>query len=243
MRPNTIVFVGTYLLLLMPTYVLPYFGSNSSIVNAFSAVAGFGMTPQWWAHAWVLTMLCLLAWARGALVQRAWLPVLPVLASVFDLTPVLSSIPLLPTLLHVASILCGTIGLVTSRDEDENATTRQGALNRKLVRSAIAATLCAVGGTLLFLGATNNTVKKNRATAPAVLPPAAPAAPAPTPTLANPPRSPPSPPAESAPQASRGELKTEKNPVATKPRSPLPSAVKKKPAPEGTTTRYINLND
>lgn len=102
---NTTAFVVSYLILLVPTYVLPMIGSNSSIINGISLAAGHGMTPQWWVHAWCLVMLILLAWLRGDFIGRKYLPIFPVLAAVFDLTPVLNMIPLMPTVFHVVTII------------------------------------------------------------------------------------------------------------------------------------------
>lgn len=239
MQPNAIVFVVTYLILMVPTYVLPYFGSNSAIVNAISAAVGLGMTPQWWAHAWSLVMMCLLAWARGGVAGRAWLPVLPALATAFDLIPVLSSIPFLPTLLHIGTLLAGLIGAPARKEEA--ATTQQSALNRKASRSAIVVTLCAIGGAGLFLGTAKSNAKKIGSPSPA----ATSSAPAPTrvnPTLSTP--------ALSVTPASASTDSAPKKPPAAKEQRPAVNRVakakgdvKKPPAITGTTTRYINLNN
>ncbi|MDZ4253391.1 MAG: hypothetical protein U1A72_12560 [Sulfuritalea sp.] len=239
MQPNAIVFVVTYLILMVPTYVLPYFGSNSSIVNAISAAVGLGMTPQWWAHAWSLGMMCLLAWARGGTVGRAWLPVLPALATVFELTPVLNLIPLIPTLLHIGTLLAGFIG--SSADDREAATTLQPALNRKATRSAIVVTLCAMGGAGLFLFTAKTTATKLRPAAPGTN------LAAPTPTRVNPPLATSAPPVEPT-SVSTGSAP--EKPPATKAQRPatnradkVKKETNKPPAATGTTTRYINLND
>lgn len=104
---NTLVFVVGYVLLMIPTYVLPWLGSNSAVLNAVGATIGHGMTPQWWAHAWCLVMLILMTWGRGDFIGKKYLPVFPFLAAVFDLTPGLSMIPLIPTALHLAAIILG----------------------------------------------------------------------------------------------------------------------------------------
>lgn len=102
---NTIAFVVSYLILLIPTYLLPLIGSNSSIINGISLAAGHGMTPQWWWHVWCLVMLILLAWLRGNFICKKYLPIFPVLAAVFDLTPGLNIIPLISTVFHVVTIV------------------------------------------------------------------------------------------------------------------------------------------
>lgn len=224
---------------MVPTYVLPYFGSNSAIVNAISAAVGLGMTPQWWMHAWSLVMMCLLAWARGGVVGRAWLSVLPALATAFDLIPVLSSIPFLPTLLHIGTLLAGLVGVPAGKDEA--TITQQSALNRKASRSAIVVTLCAIGGAGLFLGTAKSNAKKIDSPSPA----ANSATPAPTrvnPTLSTPalPVTPASAPTDSAPEKPLA-LK-EQRPAVNRVAKPKDD-VKKPPAATGTTTRYIDLND
>lgn len=103
-------FLVSYLSLMIPTYLLPYAGSNSSIINGMGALLGRGPTPQWWMHFWCLFMLILLGHIRGRLVGKPYLLVFPVLALVFDLTPVLSSIPLVPTVMHLLCLVLGVWG-------------------------------------------------------------------------------------------------------------------------------------
>jgi hypothetical protein len=44
---NALFYTVGYLGLMVPTYVLPYFGSNSIIVNGIGAAVGRRMTPFW----------------------------------------------------------------------------------------------------------------------------------------------------------------------------------------------------
>ena len=113
---NKTTFIVVYLVLMVPTYVLPYFGSNSSIVNTISATIGWGPTPQWWMHAWCLGMLMTITLVRSRFVAKAYLIVFPVLAGIFDLTPLLSSIPLVPSLMHLCALL---IGMGDSNQQEE----------------------------------------------------------------------------------------------------------------------------
>ena len=106
---NAFVYVVCYLLLIVPTYILPYFGSNSAVVGALSAASGLGSYALFWLHAMFLFALCVISWARGGYIKKNWLAVLPGLATFFDLTPGFSLIPLLPTGLHVAAIISGAI--------------------------------------------------------------------------------------------------------------------------------------
>jgi hypothetical protein len=223
MQPNTALFVVTYLLLMAPTYILPYFGSNSSIINAASAIIGWGMLPQWWLHAGTLGLLCCLSWARGGVVSRPWLPVLPILAGCFDLLPFLSAIPFIPTLLHIGGILCGVIG--TQSNSEDAAQARQAALNRKaLIGSGLIAGIVAVG-----IAAFYSMPKKSL---PLPVSPATPAS-VPKPAQASDSKNsvsiPPAPTKTPMPQKS-----------TTKPQKPAKTET---PANSGTTMRYIKIDD
>ena len=92
------------------TYVLPYFGSNSSIVNAAGAAVAGRMNPLFWFHLLLLIGLCVLAWFRGGHIDKKYLVVFPFLALVFDLVPGLSAIPLIPTIMHLLAIVVGVMG-------------------------------------------------------------------------------------------------------------------------------------
>jgi CHASE2 domain-containing sensor protein len=106
-------FVILYLLLMFPTYVLPYFGSNSAVVNAGLAAAdaaaggGNGLNILMFAHLACLGGMVLITWLRGAVVGKGWLVIFPILASVFDMVPGLNWIPLVPTAMHLAAIIVG----------------------------------------------------------------------------------------------------------------------------------------
>ncbi|MAF62473.1 MULTISPECIES: hypothetical protein [Sphingomonadales] len=106
-------FVILYLLLMFPTYVLPYFGSNSAVVNAGLAAAdaaaggGNGFNILMFAHLACLGGMVLITWLRGAVVGKSWLVTFPVLAAVFDMVPGLNWIPLIPTAMHLSAIIVG----------------------------------------------------------------------------------------------------------------------------------------
>jgi hypothetical protein len=92
---------------MVPTYLLPYLGSNSLALNAAAAAGGFTLSPQFWLHLVSLLVLWVLAFARGSLVSKAWIIIFPILATVFDLVPGLSSIPFVPTVMHLLAIIIG----------------------------------------------------------------------------------------------------------------------------------------
>ncbi len=112
---NTAVFVVLYLLFMLPTYFLPYFGSNSALIGTLGqigAAAGdvnplMGINPAFWPHLISLIVLVMASWFRGGVVDKKWLITFPILAAVFDLLPVLNSIPLIPTVMHILTIAFG----------------------------------------------------------------------------------------------------------------------------------------
>ncbi|WP_424363083.1 DUF4189 domain-containing protein [Methylocystis parvus] len=97
------VYVVLYLLFMIPTYFLAILGSNSILLNS----TGAGISPQFWFHFALMIMLSLLTWVRGRHVDKPWLVTFPFLAIVFDFIPVLSSIPLVPTVMHLLAIILG----------------------------------------------------------------------------------------------------------------------------------------
>ncbi len=107
---NAVVFVILYVLFMLPTYYLPYLGSNSAVIGALGAATDAGVNPAFWPHLGSLIILIVVAWFRGALVDKKWLIIFPILATVFDLVPVLSSIPLVPTVMHLLAIILGVVG-------------------------------------------------------------------------------------------------------------------------------------
>lgn len=98
-----------YLLLMFPTYVLPWLGSTSSVLNAAGVASGVGMNPLWFVHLFSLLCLVGLGWLRGIAASKAWLVVFPTLALVFDLFPFLNWIPFVPTVMHILALVFGVI--------------------------------------------------------------------------------------------------------------------------------------
>lgn len=103
------VFVVLYILFMLPTYFLPYAGSNSALVGAMAHAesAGSSHTILLLLHAGALGILILLTGIRGSVTGKGWLAIFPVLAAVFDLVPGISLIPLVPTVMHLCAIILG----------------------------------------------------------------------------------------------------------------------------------------
>lgn len=95
--------LGLMALSFVPAYVLPYYGSNSSIVNGAYYLMRQDLVVTFWVHLFCYGVAILLMWQAQQGVKKAWV-VAPLLAAVFDLTPGLSSLPLIPTLLMSVSL-------------------------------------------------------------------------------------------------------------------------------------------
>lgn len=101
-------FLIVYLVAMVPTYILPYLGSNSVVLNAAAAAAGLAGTLPFWMHLGFLWILVSCAMFRGVAIERNWLPVLPLVAAAFDMLPGLNLVPFVPTALHVATLILGS---------------------------------------------------------------------------------------------------------------------------------------
>jgi hypothetical protein len=108
---KTPTFLIAYILIMLVTYVLPYMGSNSVVMQSVAAGSG---APEagtihmaFLFHLAAMVALCVIAWARGAGAGKGWIVVFPIIAAVFDLTPGLSLIPLIPTAMHIGALIMG----------------------------------------------------------------------------------------------------------------------------------------
>lgn len=105
---NAPVFIVAYLVFMVPTYVLPWLGSNSAVLTGAGLAAGV-LSPLFAIHAVALLVLIALAWLRGAAFNIKWLAVFPVVAAAFDLLPTLNLIPFVPTVMHVLCLVLGVV--------------------------------------------------------------------------------------------------------------------------------------
>lgn len=109
-------FAISYILLLIPTYYLPFLGSNSSIGQsvgvAGSAATGDGnpMSVLWLIHLACLILLIVISFIRGSVDSRKWISVFPSIALIFDMVPGLNLIPFIPTVMHICAIITGVKG-------------------------------------------------------------------------------------------------------------------------------------
>ena len=106
---NAVTFVILYFIFMCPTYILPYLGSNSAANSALSYAASGGAWIVTLIHFGSLLVLIVLTWFRGYLINKKWLIIFPILATAFDFLPLLSLIPLIPTMMHLLAIIVGVI--------------------------------------------------------------------------------------------------------------------------------------
>lgn len=131
---KTFLYVLLYLVLLVPTYVLPYAGSNAyvTIISGLEVIQETGLSPDEVAGmfgvaagAFLTHLSCLLALFLLvlAMVPGRWLAVLPVIAATFDMVPFLNWIPLVPTTMHLLALVLGAKSISEAREKRR----RQGA--------------------------------------------------------------------------------------------------------------------
>ncbi|MEM1153913.1 MAG: hypothetical protein AAGI44_07210 [Pseudomonadota bacterium] len=108
---NAAVFCVVYLILMIPTYVFPYLGSNSAAMVAIQSVevdsVQDGTLFFTFTHLACLAGLIFITFLRGKWVGKVWLIIFPILAAVFDFIPGLSIIPLVPTVMHLCAMIFG----------------------------------------------------------------------------------------------------------------------------------------
>ena len=114
---STVPFILLYLLFLVPTYVLPYMGSNSAILDSMAKAGGYE-EPNYgfYIHMFCLTFLVFLAWVRTSRLTKNYLYIFPVLALAFDMIPFLSMIPFIPTIMHLLTLI---LGITLAKHEGE----------------------------------------------------------------------------------------------------------------------------
>ena len=111
MFKKTGVFVTFYLLGMIPTYILPYMGSNSAALQAAGVAAEEGMLGgAFLIHLACLLFLICITWIRSGAESVRWIVTFPILAAVFDMVPVFSLIPFAPTVFHIVAIVLGARG-------------------------------------------------------------------------------------------------------------------------------------
>ena len=105
---KTVSFILFYLIFLAPTYILPYFGSNSVIMDSAAKAGGYeGLNVGFYFHVFCPLFLVYIAWARTSRLTKNYLFAFPIIALGFDMIPVLSSIPFIPSIMHMLTLILG----------------------------------------------------------------------------------------------------------------------------------------
>ena len=104
---NLFVFVGTYLLFMIPTYVVRFAVFGSALEGAETSQIEATANAANITLAICLALLVLIAILRGRRIGKPWLVIFPVIALVFDL--LLVFIPFVPTVMHILALVLGSI--------------------------------------------------------------------------------------------------------------------------------------
>lgn len=158
---NALIFAVAYVIFMVPSYLLPWLGSNSTVLNVAGAAVGHGASPLWWVHAWCLGMLVLLTWVRGDLIGKKYMPVFPFLAAVFDLTPGLNFIPFIPTVFHIVAIISGVKGAMQQPTTDSPAAGVRWRASHKAAGVAVILTIVATSGSIQFVISSRKSLLEN----------------------------------------------------------------------------------
>lgn len=97
-------FFYLYTIAIIPSYLLPWLGSNSFIAHLFSNHS----RAAFWIHTASLSLACFFSFIRGKQIKASHLGGLSISAAFFDLMPILNFIPLIPSFFHLLTILIGT---------------------------------------------------------------------------------------------------------------------------------------
>lgn len=98
---GTLAFAFFYVLLMLPMYYLPFQGPD------YLTASDIGGLSPYLNHLAAFFVLIGVTWARGAEIKQEWIVVFPILAGVFDVMPLFSTVPYAMTLFHAAAIVVG----------------------------------------------------------------------------------------------------------------------------------------
>lgn len=93
-----------YAALIIPSYLLPWLGSNSMVANIVSSQARWGFS----VHVLSLGLAVGVSFLRGWSIKKPELGPLALAAAGCDLIPLLNLVPLLPSFFHALALLLGT---------------------------------------------------------------------------------------------------------------------------------------
>src|SRR5688572_7070423 len=115
---NKNLFMISYIICLLPTYFLGYAGivENGLALNAITVPSILYMLSM--VGIWGICI------ARGVLIGKEWLVLIPTVAFIFNPTPTLTAIPFVPYEYHSLAITLGAVcPLVYASSQDESRNT------------------------------------------------------------------------------------------------------------------------
>ena len=106
---NPVVFALVYFVLMLSTYALPYFRSTFAVASVLAGSQSMfnGAAFLLGLQVAALAAMAGITFVRGGITGRAWIVIFPLLALVFDIVPILSLIPFVPTVMHLIAIVMG----------------------------------------------------------------------------------------------------------------------------------------
>ena len=106
---NPVIFVLVYFVLMLSTYALPYLRSTLGFVSVLAGSQSMfnGATFLLVLQVAALVVMAWVTFIRGSITGRSWIVIFPLLALVFDIVPILSWIPFVPTVMHLIAIVMG----------------------------------------------------------------------------------------------------------------------------------------
>lgn len=112
---NPAGFAIFHIVLAIPTYIIPYLkpGVMSKAAAAISMDQNFSSGVSFASTFWTIVQVALYAgliygsFKRGKHVNKGYLTAFPIAAAIFDLVPLLSWIPLVPSVMHILSLAMG----------------------------------------------------------------------------------------------------------------------------------------
>ncbi|WP_420723557.1 hypothetical protein [Hwanghaeella sp. LZ110] len=105
---NIFAFLLTYIIFMIPTYLIRFAAFSAAVqsTNSEQDISNIGNAASLMMIACFL-ILALIAFFRGRRIEKPWLAAFPIVAGVFDV--VLFFIPVVPTAMHILTIVLGCI--------------------------------------------------------------------------------------------------------------------------------------
>ena len=122
---NPAVFLSIYLVTVLATYILPYFGSNSwAGAQLISKSGGNLVYFYFWftVHTLCYAVMGFLAFKVGKQGNKTWLVTFPILGAIFDLAPTINMIPLVASVLNIVGLVIAFKTLTALKQKEHSHT-------------------------------------------------------------------------------------------------------------------------